>query len=250
MEASLKMEVKINFKAFLLGLLCSALFGCAASDVSRDAASDADTAYQDTSTAISNIGRDNLTDAYQNSTQTTKGAVIGGATGAVAGSLTSGLGLFPGAAGGAVFGGLIGAYIDRHTTLTDQLENRGVKVIVLGDQVLIVVPSARLFQGATPKIKFQAYDTLNLVAKFINQYTTMSVKVSAFTNDSGFPPEVNHAISQQQADNVVRYLWTQLNTRLLSGKGCGGTQLMAKNNAAWDRGDNYRIEITLEKLPV
>jgi outer membrane protein OmpA-like peptidoglycan-associated protein len=242
------MDVKPLF-LFLFFMPCF-LIGCASSDVSRSSADQVDGAYENSASFLNNMGRDNPADAYQNSTQTAKGVLLGGATGAIAGGLTTGVGAFPGAAGGAVFGGIIGAYIDHQTNLLDQLENRGVRVIVLGDQIMVVLPSAQIFKNATPSIKFQANSTLDLVAKLINSYTTMSIKVAAYTNDSSLPPAINRALSQQQANNVMRYLWPRVNTRLLSAAGYGGCHLVQRNNLVWDQGDNYRVEITLEKLPV
>ena len=78
----------------------------------------------------------------------------------------------------------------------------------------------------------------------------MSVNVAAYTSECAAPDTVNIALTQQQANSVVKYLWTRgLNTRLLSASGYGGTKLIAANKPDWNS-DNYRVEITLEKLPV
>jgi outer membrane protein OmpA-like peptidoglycan-associated protein len=255
------MEVKIQsfpkipscFRGFLfilLGILSSLLLGCASSSVSRSAAGEVDTAFENSSSAIAHAGDGNPEDAFQNASQTTKGALIGVTAGAVAGGITAGsVGILPGAAGGAIIGGVLGAYIDYHTNVRDQLENRGVKVLILGDQIMLVLPSAQVFNGMTPDIHAQAYSTLDLVAQLINSYTTMSVRVGAYTNDIG-NKEVNQVVAEQQANAIVKYLWTRLHTRVLSGYGYGGENLIERNNLSWAEGANYRIEITLEKLPV
>jgi hypothetical protein len=41
-----------------------------------------------------------------------------------------------------------------------------------------------------------------------------------------------------------------VNTRLLFASGNGGTHLIERNNLDWDKGANYRVEISFEKLPV
>ena len=105
--------------------------GCASSDLSRNAASQVDDAYQNSNASISRLGTGSIASTFQNSSQTSKGVLIGGTTGAIAGTLTSGVGAIPGAIEGAIFGGALGAYIDAHTTLADKLKNRNVKVIVL-----------------------------------------------------------------------------------------------------------------------
>lgn len=231
-------------------LIFLSLMGCASSSLSHSAADNIDSAYQSSNSLVTNAGGVSPEDAMQNSSEITRGAVVGGAAGAVAVGLTSGpVGILPGAAGGAVFGGIIGAYIERNSSLIDQLENHGVKVLIFGDEILLVLPSAWTFQGMTPTIRPQAYPTLELIAKFLRGLTTMSIRVSAYTNDVG-DPQINCAITQQQANSMVRYLWPRISTRVLTGMGYGGTHLIERNNMTWDRGANYRIEIRLEKLPV
>lgn len=234
----------------LLVIVSGNLTGCASSSVGRGAASDVDAAYQASNSAINHAGDNSPEEAFQNSTQTTKGAIIGGTTGAVVGGVTSGAaGILPAAAGGMVLGGILGAYIDYHTNIVDQLENRGVKVLILGDQIMMVLPSSWIFEGRSARIRAQAYSTLDLIAKYIRQQPTMSVKVAAYTNDSP-NKQADCYFSQQQADKIVRYLWPRSNTRVLTGIGVGGGHLVERNNPKWDEGANYRIEITFETLPV
>lgn len=226
------------------------LSACASSGVSREAASNIDQGVEDTKSRIDNAASGSVADSYQNTSQQTKGMLIGGVTGAGVGSLTPALGIFPGLAIGAIFGGSYGAYIDAHTTLRDKLENRGANIIILGDQILIVLPSARIFDAFTAKIKPDAYSTLQLVADFVNKFTKMTVKISAYTNDMG-PAEVDLALSQQQAESVARFLTADgMDARLIYAMGYGGTRLVQKNTTDWDGSENYRIEITLEKLYV
>lgn len=238
------------FLSISLGILCSSMLGCASSSVSRSAAGQVDSAYENSNNLVMHAGDNNPESAFQNATQTSKGVIIGGAAGAVVGGVTSGsAGFLPGAAGGAIIGGVLGAYIDSHTNVRDQLENRGVKVMFLGDHIMLVLPSAQVFAGMTPEIHAQYYSTLDLVAKLINSYTSTLVRVGAYTNDIG-DKQVNAVISQQQANAIVKYLWGRLNTRVLTGYGYGGSNLVERNNLQWAEGANYRIEITLEKLPV
>lgn len=246
----------IKTKHFLLVLFLPVLFsgvfisGCASSQVSRDAASNVDLGVQQAKNLVGGAEDSNLPDAYQNSTQATKGAIIGGAAGAVTGALSSGVGVIPGTATGIIFGASYGSYIDSMTTLQDRLENRGVNIIVLGDQILIVVPSARIFNPLTANIKSQAYSTIHMIAQYINHYTKILVKVSAYTADTG-SDRVDLALSKQQAEKMAKALLaTGVDARILFAEGYGGSHLVAQNGLAWEANDNYRIEITLEKLYV
>ena len=226
------------------------LCACASSNVEREAAASVDFGRNNAKNMFGGASSSGMMDFYQNANQTTKGALLGGAAGAVTGALASGIGVVPGTAVGAIFGGSYGAYIDVNTTVQDQLENRGVSVVVLGDQILLVVPSVGIFQGLTPHLKSQAYSTLNLIVRYINCYTKMLVKVAAYTDNTG-SCRVDLALSQQQAESVGRFLVASgIDARLLYSIGYGGARLIAKNSSDWENSDNYRLEITLERLYV
>lgn len=230
--------------------LCTQLTGCASSGISRASEGKVDTAYENSNAMLTHAGDSDPADEYVNAPQTTKGVIIGATAGAVTGAVTAGtVGILPGVAGGAVVGGFFGAYVDYHTTIRDQLENRGVKVMVLGDQILLIWPSSAIFVGMTPDFRGTAYSTLDLIATYLNLYTHTLIKIGAYTNDVGMA-QVNCVLSQQQADAVQKYLWKRINTRVMTARGYGGTKLLEKNNLNADQGINYRIEIALEKLPV
>lgn len=234
----------------LLVGLSSLLFGCAQSDVSREVTANIDVGVQNTRDMASSAGDGSLADSYQNASQATKGAFIGGAAGAITGTFTPGLGTLAGTAVGAILGGSYGAYIESNASLEDQLQNRGANVVILGDQILIVIPSARIFNPLTPTIKTTAFSTLNMVTRFINQYTKMLVKVAVYTNNTG-SRRIDAALSQQQANSVSKYLQAAgIDARLLYAAGYGGTHLVTSTAYDWEASDNYRIEITLEKLYV
>lgn len=234
---------------FITASFCFLLLGCASSNVSRDAATNVDVGVQNARNFANGAGGD-IADLYQNTSQSTKGAVIGGATGALAGAMYSPLGLITGLATGAILGASYGAYIDVNTSSADRLENRGVNIVNLGDYVLIVLSSSRLFEPMTSTVKLQAYSTLKMVTQYINQHTKTLVKVAAYTNDNG-TGDVDTALSQQQAHNVAKVL-TELgvNARLLYASGYGGSHLVDSTALGWDQSLNYRVEITYKKLYV
>ena len=239
-----------GFLFFLVAFLSFGLFGCASSTVSRSAGDQVNSAYESSNARLAHAGDDDPAEAYQNSPQTTKGVVVGSAAGALTGVVFAGTaGLLPGVAGGAALGGFLGAYIDSRTTLRDQIENRGVKVMVLGDQVKLVLASDQVFRGMSNNIVYSSLGTLDAVAKYINMYRTMLVTIDTYTNDSG-DKQVNCLVSQQQATAIEKYLWPRLNTRVLTAHGHGGTDLLEANSLSWTEGINYRVEITFEKLPV
>ena len=242
-----------GFKAIPLYLLVtmtisSFLIGCASSNVTRDVSSGVDMGVQNAKNLYDGATEGDVVNSYQNTNQATKGGMLGGAAGAATGLMSTSVGFLPGVLAGGILGASYGSYIDANATLDDQLQNRGANVIVLGDQILIVVPSARLFDPMTAKINPSAYSTLSLLAKYINSYTKTLVKVAVYTNNLG-SQRVNQSLSEEQAKVIAKYLIADgIDARLLYAAGYGGTHLVEKNAKIWDSSDNYRVEITLEKL--
>lgn len=236
--------------ASLLVLFVVFLAGCASSNVSRNVAANIDMGEDNADKMGRKFANGDVVESYQNASNESKGAILGGAAGAVTGLTYSTIGVIPGAAVGMVLGAAYGSYIDSQSTLSDQLINRGAIIVTLGDQILIVIPSARIFVGMTPKIKPQAYSTLNLLTRYINSYTKMLVRIAAYTDDIG-ERSVNVALSKQQAQSVERYLIANdVDARLLFSDGFGPASLVMRNCDAWGKSDNYRLEITMEKLDV
>ena len=121
--------------------------------------------------------------------------------------------------------------------------------MILCDQIMLVIPSSIPFNEQTSVLRHHAYSTLDLVAEFVNQYPNMTVKVAAYS--SAFDPQrINLVLTQEQAEKIIRYLWNRgIDTRLLYAEGYGGINLVTQNTNDWSS-DNFRVEITLEKLPV
>lgn len=230
--------------------VCLFVTGCASSDVSRNTASNVDVGLHNTDQRFANALNGSLSDAWADSSQSKKGALLGGAAGAAAGIMyTSNIGFVVGTATGAVLGASYGAYIDSSATLQDQLINRGVNIAELGDQLLIVVPSSKIFEPLTPLVMPQAYSTLNLLTAYLNQYTKSLIKISVYTADSG-ARKTDRLLSKQQAKQIEKgFILTGIDARLIVAEGYGSTHLVVPSPSPW-QSDNYRIEITLEKLHV
>jgi len=228
-------------------LCCLTLAGCAYSDVERDVTSNIDTGVLRTQEKVDAMSETSIADTYQNTSQQTKGTILGGAAGGITGYFASGIGVLPGLLVGSIFGASYGAYIDSKTTLADKLQNRGAIIVVLGDQILIVLPSARIFENMSAKINPDAYSTLNMVASYINGFTKMLVKIATFTNPMN-SSDIALCLSQEQAESIERYFVAiGMDARLLYAAGYGGAEPVQRSSYAWKDNDNYRIEITLEK---
>ena len=239
------MDVKTLKSMIGLSLCTIFLCACASSGVTDSAATQVDAAYANTNSFVGHLG-DNGFDAYPNSSSVIQGSASGMLVGATAVGLATSTygGALLGAAGGAVIGGVLGAYLNHHATLIEQLENHGAKVFVLGDQFMIVIPSIQVFREGTPTMFPRAGNTLDLVAQLINGGQTMAVNISVYSDGAVSNP-VYLSITQQQADTVEKYLWSRVNTRLLSATGAGNAKLIDQAGSPV----NSRIEITMERMP-
>lgn len=223
------------------------LVSCASSNVSRDSASNVDIGLQNLYNMSGNASETLIGDAYQNSSQSVKGGIIGGTIGAIAGSVST-LGFVPATAAGAILGASYGAYVDTNTTLRDKLENRGIGVVIIGDQVLINIPSARIFEALSNNIKTQSYGTMELIAQFINRYNKELIKISAYTTQTN-SSIADKALSESQAIAVEKMLiLSGVDGRILYAQGYGAASLVAQNDMSWYGNDNYRVTITFQKL--
>lgn len=239
-----KWKIPLLSSSLLLILILS---GCASSDVSRSVTCGVDAGVSNVRSISDGITEGSIADTYGNATQMERGALVGGAAGAITGaSAATGIGIIPGAAIGAVIGASYGKYVDTKTDIKDRIENRGGTVVVLGDQILIVLPSDRLFKCNSAYVKPQAYSTLCLVSRFINCFVKMLVRVTAYTGDTGTKC-LDMSLSKQQAQRVAKLLLESgLDTRVLYAEGVGSSHLVTNNCNGWGS-PNYRIEITLEK---
>lgn len=239
----------LSFAGVQLILLAALLSGCASSDLSHSANHQMQTAFSSGEDAAGGVGEINPRRAWQGSSQTAKGVILGGVTGGAAGAMTSGIGIGAGAVGGAIFGGALGAWIDANTTAADRLQNRGVEVMKIGDQIRVVLLSSDLFQDDTATLSRHAYKALDGVVQLIQHYPNRSVTVAAYTNP-GEQGKASLALTKAEAESVMRYLWEAgINTRLIHAIGYGGAHPVALPQGSHP-GDNERVEITLERLPV
>jgi outer membrane protein OmpA-like peptidoglycan-associated protein len=175
-------------------------------------------------------------------------AAIGAGGGAVLGPLVGGFSGPVGALFGAVIGSVIGDLLDKQRTLVSDLQSYGIRFFEVGDQITIVLPSDKFFQGNSSTVNTYSYALLRKVVTLLNKYKTVSIKVSAYTDDQG-SMDRNKALTTQRAQTIVHYLWSQgIDTRILYGVGYGSSHFVANNQTVAGRTANRRIEITLEQV--
>lgn len=179
-----------------------------------------------------------------------EGVMVGAVVGAVVTTASAGLPVLPaGLLAGGIAGGAIGDYLDRYVTEVDRLHKAGIRVIRVGDQVRVLLPTDRVFFPNTPVINPNYYPALTLVAKVLRAFHGKdTIRVAAYTDDLGWEKR-NVALSKMQAQHIADFLWKQsLDARLIYAEGEGSTSPIASNETAWGRLENKRVVISFNLL--
>ncbi len=148
----------------------------------------------------------------QETSNTTRGAVIGGAGGAVVGALThtrgkgAGRNALVGAGIGALAGGVVGHYMDdQENELRDQLRSAGVSVTREGNNIVLNMQNDILFDVSSANLGPRASEIVRQVAVVLRHYRQTYVNVNGFTDTTG-SPDYNRRLSQDRAETVAQRL--------------------------------------------
>lgn len=98
--------------------------------------------------------------------------------------------------------------------LTKRLDAAGAHIISVGQEYRIILPADHIFYYQSPRLRWDAYDLVNLAVDYLKQYQKVSVRVSAFTRDKD--KQFAGALSYARARSISDYLWSQdIDSRLL-----------------------------------
>jgi outer membrane protein OmpA-like peptidoglycan-associated protein len=183
-----------------------------------------------------------------NTSNKTKGAIIGAtagaATGAVVGKDNKAVAIILGAAIGGVAGGLIGDYMDKQAAQIQE-DLKDAKVERVGEGILITFDSGILFDVDSYALKPATRDNLDELAPTLNKYDDTEVKVLGHTDSTG-PEEYNKVLSQNRANAVEDFLVSRkVEDSRLEMKGYGETDPVATNDTEAGRQLNRRVEIVI-----
>lgn len=181
---------------------------------------------------------------------TSKGAIVGGAGGAAIGAIAGGgRGALIGAGIGTAVGGLVGYSMDQENKeLRQVLMNSGVQVQQNGNQITLVMASDVTFATNSPDINSGFYPTLNSVAMVLKKYSNNNVIITGYTDNTG-AATYNQQLSQARAQSVGSYLVGQgVASGRIFTQGMGELNPVASNSTAQGRAQNRRVEITLRPM--
>nr|TFG54894.1 MAG: glycine zipper 2TM domain-containing protein [Hyphomicrobiales bacterium] len=205
---------------------------------------------------VMGLGACQTTDPYTGEQQTsnaTRGAVIGAAGGAVVGALTNrnqaGRNALIGAGIGALAGGLVGNYMDnQEAELRDRLRTSGVSVSRVGDNIYLNMENDILFDTGSAYLHPQAENIIESVATVLKEYRQTYVNVNGFADTVGTRAS-NQVLSQQRAEGVADALVRNgVEPVRISPRGYGETNLRVPPPDGVDEPRNRRVEIVLEPV--
>jgi len=183
-----------------------------------------------------------------NTSNRTKGAIIGAtagaATGAIVGKKNKAVAIILGAAIGGVAGGLIGDYMDKQAAKIDEeLEN--AKVERVGEGILITFDSGILFDFDSYALKASTRENLEELAPTLIKYKDTDVLVLGHTDSVG-SDAYNETLSEKRANAVDNFLVSRgVASARLDSEGYGETDPVASNETEEGRQLNRRVEVVV-----
>ncbi|MCE9521163.1 MAG: OmpA family protein [Alphaproteobacteria bacterium] len=192
----------------------------------------------------------------QQTSDATRGAIIGGLLGAGIGALTNtssgkqaARNALIGAGIGALAGGAIGGYMDKQEAeLRNRLRAAGVSVQRQGNNIVLVMASDITFPVDSDQVNPQFYQTLSAVGEVLAEFNRTTIEVSGHTDSTG-ANQYNQDLSQRRA-NAVAYILSQngVMPQRMYVIGMGETRPVASNANAGGRARNRRVEIQIIPL--
>ncbi|MGB4850251.1 MAG: OmpA family protein [Saprospiraceae bacterium] len=183
-----------------------------------------------------------------NTSNKTKGAVIGAtagaATGAILGKKNKAVAIIIGAAVGGVAGGLIGDYMDKQAAKIQE-DLKGAKVERVGEGVLITFDSGILFDTDKYSLKSSTQENLKQLAPILLKYDDTALKILGHTDNTG-TEAYNKTLSDHRADAVNNFLVAQgVEGSRMTTTGYGESDPLATNDTEVGKTLNRRVEVVI-----
>lgn len=124
------------------------------------------------------------------------------------------------------------------------LNKKGIRVITMGQDYLVVIPASALFEDQTPHLKWASYGLLNNVASFLKQFRKVAVNVTSYSSKY-ISVRRERALTLARSRVVGEYLWSQgIDSRFVFTQGLGSDKPIMGYTQGGDSSSNARVEIT------
>lgn len=186
----------------------------------------------------------------QNTSSTTKGAVIGTAAGGAVGALIGGkagntaIGAIAGAVIGGAAGTLIGKKMDKQAK---EIENTvaGAEVEQVGEGILVKFDSGILFDFNSAGLKTTAKDNVAKLVETLNKEPDTEILVLGHTDNVG-TLAANQKVSEARAKAVRDFAVSKgLSGSRVKTEGKNFSEPLSSNDTDSGRAENRRVEIVI-----
>jgi intracellular multiplication protein IcmN len=128
--------------------------------------------------------------------------------------------------------------------LQNKMSHEGIRVITMGQNYLISIPSAAIFYNQSPNIRWKSYALLNDVACYLQQFRKISVHINVF-GTCYLSKHRTYALTLARSRAVGDYLGSQgIDSRFIFTRGLANDTPIVERVKENDASPNSRIEIT------
>ena len=154
-----------------------------------------------------------------------------------------------GAGTGFLSGAAVGAYMDyQDAKLREFLEGTGVRVVRVGNEIILSMPSNITFETDSDVLSSDFNDVMHSVALVLKEYDKTIIEVMGHTDSTG-SHEYNLALSRRRAAAVANRLIAEgINPIRVLTDGFGEEYPVAANATPEGRQQNRRVELRLSPL--
>jgi intracellular multiplication protein IcmN len=125
-----------------------------------------------------------------------------------------------------------------------KLNSKGVRVITVGQDYLISIPSSALFDDQSPHLAWGSYQLLNDVALLLKQFRKVAINITSYSSKYVSVTR-ERALTLARSRVVGEYLWSQgVDSRFIFTQGLGSDKPIMRFTQGGDFSLNSRIEIT------
>ena len=129
--------------------------------------------------------------------------------------------------------------------MQSRFNSKGVRVITVGQDYMISIPSVSLFPNESPQLTWGSYALLNAIACYLKQFREIAINVTAYS-DKCISAARERALTLARARAVGNYLWSQgVDSRFIFTQGLGSDKpIVTFAQKKGDQSPNSRVEIT------
>jgi len=126
----------------------------------------------------------------------------------------------------------------------ESFNKKGIRVISMGQDYLISIPSTALFATDSPRVLWSSYALLNAVACYLKEFHKIAINVTAYSSKC-VSAKRDRALTLARARAVGDYLWSQgVDSRFIFTQGLGSDKPIGIFTQCGDKSPNSRVEIT------